>query len=176
MNDWCKSWWLSSHFCAIIYILRLFPRSLQHNSFVQKKTAGIWCKLITWHSCSAVFVNKAVWVIICANDIIHTIKSTVRSIFIFAYLYGCFWRSLKVKVGMTISIWHLYHHAMSYSAFSGMFVDVMPLFNHDSYILIKFLRLVGENVVIMDKMSFFHLNIEFCTNFLRDEAYTLYST
>ena len=77
---------------------------------------------------------------------------------------------------MTISIWHLYHNAMSYSAFRGMFVDVMPLCNHVSYILIKFLRLIGRNAVLRDKMSFFfHLNIEFCTNFLRDEASTFYS-
>ena len=31
-------------------------------------------------------------------------------------------------------------HTMSHSAFSGRFVDVMPLFNNSSYILIKFLR------------------------------------
>ena len=58
-------------------------------------------------------------------------------------------------------------------------VDVMPLFNyHDgSYILIKLLRLIGENVMLRDKMSNFHLNIlnKFCTNFLRDEASTFYS-
>ena len=36
-----------------------------------------------------------------------------------------------------------------------MFVDVMQLLNHSSYILIKFLRLIGENVVLQDKMSFF---------------------
>ena len=76
---------------------------------------------------------------------------------------------------MAISIWHLFHLAMSYSAFSPMFVDVIPLFNHDSYILIKFLWLIGENAVGRDKMSFFHLNIKFCTNFLRDEASTFYS-
>ena len=76
---------------------------------------------------------------------------------------------------MAISIWHLYHHAMSYSAISGMFVDVMPLFNPGSYILIKFLRIVGENAVPRDQTSFFHLNIEFCTNLLRDEASTFYS-
>ena len=35
-----------------------------------------------------------------------------------------------MKVGMAISICHLYHHAMSYLALSGMFVDVMQLFNH----------------------------------------------
>ena len=64
---------------------------------------------------------------------------------------------------------------MSYSAFSGMFVDVMPLCNHGSYILNKFLRFIGENAVLRDKMSFFHLNIEFCTNFLRDEASAFYS-
>ena len=55
---------------------------------------------------------------------------------------------------MAISVWHLYHNAMSYSALSGMFVDAMPLFNHGSYILIEFLRLMGENVVLRDKMSF----------------------
>ena len=76
---------------------------------------------------------------------------------------------------MAISIWHLYHHTMSYSAFSGMFVDVMPLLNHGSYVLIRFLRLIGENAVLNDKMSFFHLNIDFCANFLRDEASTFYS-
>ena len=43
------------------------------------------------------------------------------------------------------------------------------------HILNKFLRFVGENAVLRDKMSFFHLNIEFCTNFLRDEASTFYS-
>ena len=64
---------------------------------------------------------------------------------------------------------------MSHSAFSGMFVDVMPLFIRGSYILIKFLRLIVENAVLRYKMSFFHLNIEFCTNFLRDEASTFYS-
>ena len=58
---------------------------------------------------------------------------------------------------MAISIWHLYHHTMAYSAFSGMFVDVMPLFNHGSYVFIKFLRLIGKNAVLRDKMSFFHL-------------------
>ena len=63
---------------------------------------------------------------------------------------------------------------MSYSAFSGMFVDVMPLFNHGYYILIKLLTLIGENAVLRDKMSFFHLHIEFCTYFLRDEASTFY--
>ena len=51
-----------------------------------------------------------------------------------------------------LSIWHLYHHIMSFSAFYGMFVDVMPLFNHCSYILIKFWRLIGENAVLRDKM------------------------
>ena len=76
---------------------------------------------------------------------------------------------------MVISIWHLYHHTISYLALSGMFVDVMPLLNHGSYILIKFLRLIGENAVLRDKMSFFHLNIDFCTDFLRDEASTFYS-
>ena len=55
---------------------------------------------------------------------------------------------------MAMSICHLYHHVMSYSAFSGMFVDVMLLFNHGSYILLKFLRLIGENAVLRDKMSF----------------------
>ena len=80
-----------------------------------------------------------------------------------------------MKVGIAISIWHLYHHTISYSALSGMFVDVMPLLNHGSYILIKFLRLIGEIAVLRDKMSFFHLNIDFCTNFLRDEASTFYS-
>ena len=93
---------------------------------------------------------------------------------------------------------------MSYSAFSGMFIDVMPLFNHSSYILIKFLRLIGENAVLRDidvmplfnhssyilikflrligenavlrdKMPLFYLNIEFCTNFLRDAASSFYS-
>ena len=64
---------------------------------------------------------------------------------------------------------------MSYLAFSGMFVDVMPLFNRGSYILIKFLRLIVENAVLRHTLSFFHLNIEFCTNFLRDEASTFYS-
>ena len=76
---------------------------------------------------------------------------------------------------MAISIWHLYHHTISYSALSGMFVDVMPLLKHGSYTLIKFLRLIGENAVLRDKMSLFHLNIEFFTNFLRDEASTFYS-
>ena len=76
---------------------------------------------------------------------------------------------------MAISIWHLYHHAMSYSVFSGMSVDVMPLFNHGSYILNKFLIFIGENAALRDKMSFFHLNMEFCTDFLRDEASTFYS-
>ena len=42
-----------------------------------------------------------------------------------------------------------------YSAFSSMFVGGMPLFNHGSYILIKFVRLVTENAVLRDKMSFF---------------------
>ena len=56
-----------------------------------------------------------------------------------------------------------------------MFVDVMPFCNHGSYILIKFVRLIGGNAVLRDKMSFLHLNIEFCTNFLRDEAFTFYS-
>ena len=65
---------------------------------------------------------------------------------------------------------------MSYSALSGMFVDVMPLCNHGSYIWIKFLTLIGGNAVLRDKMSFFLSNIEFCTNnFLRDEAFTFYS-
>ena len=86
----------------------------------------------------------------------HTVKLTVWRIFISAYLYGCFWRSLKVKVGMAISIWHLC--LMSYSAFSGMFVDILPLFNHGSYSLIRFLRLIGENVVLRDKMSFLSSN------------------
>ena len=76
---------------------------------------------------------------------------------------------------MTISIWHLYNHAMSYSAFSGIFVDAMPLFNNGWYIPIKFLGKIGENVVLRDKISFFHLNIEFRTSFLRDEASTYYS-
>ena len=56
-----------------------------------------------------------------------------------------------------------------------MFVDVMPLFNHGSYVLIRFLRLIGENAVLSDKMSFFHRNIDFCANFLRDEGSTFYS-
>ena len=56
---------------------------------------------------------------------------------------------------MAISIWHLYHHAMSDSAFSSMFVDVMPLCNHGSYILNKFLRFLGENALLRDKMSYF---------------------
>ena len=60
---------------------------------------------------------------------------------------------------MAISIWHLYHHKMSYPAFSGMFVDVMPLFDNGSYILIKFLRLIGQNAVLWDQISFFHLNM-----------------
>ena len=64
---------------------------------------------------------------------------------------------------------------MSYSAVSGMFVDCMLLFNHVSYILIKLLRLIGENAVPRDKLSFFHINIEFCTNILRDEASNFYS-
>ena len=64
---------------------------------------------------------------------------------------------------------------MSYSAFIGIFVDDMPLFNHRSYVLIRFLGLIGENAVLRDKISFFHLNIEFCANFLRDEASTFYS-
>ena len=52
--------------------------------------------------------------------------------------------------------WHLYHHTILYSAFSGMFVDVMPLFNHGSYILIKYIIMFnGENAVLRDKMSFF---------------------
>ena len=73
--------------------------------------------------------------------------------------------------------WHdnLNHHAMWYAAFSGMFVDIMPLFNHGAYILIKFFRLIRENVVLRDKLSFFHPNIEFCTNFLIVEASTSYS-
>ena len=75
---------------------------------------------------------------------------------------------------MAISICHLYHHTLSYSAFSGMFVDIMRLFNHGSYISIKLLRPIGENAVLRDKISFFHLNVEFCTNFLRDEASTFY--
>ena len=54
---------------------------------------------------------------------------------------------------MAISIWHGYHNAMSYSASSGMFVDVMPLCNHRSYII--FLRFIGGNAVLSDKMSFF---------------------
>ena len=29
--------------------------------------------------------------------------------------------------------------------------------------------------MLMDKMSFFHLNIEFCTDFLRDEAFNFCS-
>ena len=49
-----------------------------------------------------------------------------------------------------------------------VFVDVMQLFNHGSYILIKFLRLIGENVVLRDQISFFNLNMELCTNFLID--------
>ena len=64
---------------------------------------------------------------------------------------------------------------MSYPAFGGMFMDVMPLFNHGLYILIKFLRLIGENAVLRDKMKFFHLEIELCANFLIDEASTFYS-
>ena len=56
-----------------------------------------------------------------------------------------------------------------------MFVDVMPLCNHGSYILIKFLRFIGRNAVLRDKMSFLHRHIEFCTNFVRDEASTFYS-
>ena len=76
---------------------------------------------------------------------------------------------------MAISIWHWYHHAMSYSAFSGIFVDIMPLCNHGLYILIKFLKLIGGNAVLRDKMSFFHLNIEFCSNLFRDETFTSYS-
>ena len=56
---------------------------------------------------------------------------------------------------------------MSYSAFiCGMVVDVMPLFIHGLYVLIRFLWLIGENAVLMDKMSFLHLNIEFCANLL----------
>ena len=70
-----------------------------------------------------------------------------------------------MKVGMAISIWHLYHHAMSYSAFSGMFVDIMPLCNHGLYILIKFLRLIGGNAVLRDKTY----------RVLKDEAFTFYS-
>ena len=70
---------------------------------------------------------------------------------------GCLSRSQKVKVGMAISIWHLYHHTMSYSACSGIFIDVMPFYNHVSYILIKFLRLIGRNAVLRDKMSFFFI-------------------
>ena len=50
-----------------------------------------------------------------------------------------------MKVGMAISIWHLYHHVISYSAFSGVFLDVMPLFNHGSYILVKLLRGMGRH-------------------------------
>ena len=50
-----------------------------------------------------------------------------------------------------------------------MFVDAMPLFNRGSYILIIFLRLIAENAVLSYiKMSFFHLNIEFCTNFFSE--------
>ena len=64
---------------------------------------------------------------------------------------------------------------MSYSAFNGMFVDVMPLFKQGSFILIKFLSLIGQNAVLRYMMSFFHQNIEFCINFLRDEASTFYS-
>ena len=30
-----------------------------------------------------------------------------------------------------------------------MFADVMPLLNHGSYILIKFIRLIGENAVLI---------------------------
>ena len=56
-----------------------------------------------------------------------------------------------------------------------MFEDVMPLFNHGSYILIKFLWPIEDNAVLRDKMSFFHINIEFCTNFLRNEVSTFYS-
>ena len=58
----------------------------------------------------------------------------------------------QIEVGMAISIWHLYHHTISYSALSGMFVDGMQLLNHGSCILIKF---IGENAVLRDKMSFF---------------------
>ena len=64
---------------------------------------------------------------------------------------------------------------MSYSPLSGMFVYDMPLCNHGSYILNKFARFIGENAEPRDKMSIFHLNIEFCTNFLRNEASTFYS-
>ena len=46
---------------------------------------------------------------------------------------------------------------------------------HIKIILIKFLRLFGENTVLRDKRSIFNLNIEFRTNFLRDEASTFYS-
>ena len=81
-----------------------------------------------------------------------------------------------MKVGIATSIWHIYHHAILNPILSGMFVDVMPLFNQGSYILIIFLRIIGENAVLKDKMSCFTLNIEFCTNFLGDEASTLYST
>ena len=44
---------------------------------------------------------------------------------------------------------------MPYSAFSGMFVDVMTLCNHGSYILIKFVRIVEGNAVLRNNMSFF---------------------
>ena len=70
-----------------------------------------------------------------------------------------------MKVGMAISIWHRYHHATSYSASSSMFVDVMPLCNHGSYILIEFLRLIGGNAVLRDKMIFFLLISSFALLF-----------
>ena len=75
---------------------------------------------------------------------VYTVKSTVRRIFISSILVRLFLK--KVKVGMAISIWHLYHHAISYSALSCMFVDVMPLFNNGPYILIKFVRLIGKKI------------------------------
>ena len=56
---------------------------------------------------------------------------------------------------MAISILYLYHHALRYSAFSGTFVDVMPLLNNGYYILIKCLMLIGENAVLRDKMPCF---------------------
>ena len=61
---------------------------------------------------------------------------------------------IESESGMAISVWHLYHHAMSYSAFCGILLDVMLLVNHGSYIWIKFLRLFGRNEVLMDNMSF----------------------
>ena len=51
--------------------------------------------------------------------------------------------------------WQRYHYAMPYSALIGMFVGEMALCNQCSYILIRFLRLIGGNAVLRDKMSFF---------------------